>query len=254
MHPHLKPKDFSSKAFWDERFEKEERFEWLSDARAIVDNCTRIAAGDPVSLLHVGCGTSQLSNALREAMPTAIIANIDYSPLALERGRRMETEQFGSSAMRWMTADLLDSNSLLGAVSKECSLPFDIIVEKSCADAISCGEDVALSLPAYGSTTLPPTSVMALNLSRIARHGAKWVALSYSKYRFDVLDPKQHPNNPAARAICCLWRVVGTQEVEPKIDRSVAVDEKPRDGRIVHEPLIFHTLYILERTSADFQF
>ncbi|KAJ3135967.1 hypothetical protein HK100_002155 [Physocladia obscura] len=244
-------KDFSAKSFWDARFETETNFEWLTSAETLVARVvTASSAFHEPSILHIGSGTSMLSNALRAnlALDPVRITNLDYSPAAVERGSVMELQQFGNVRMRWRVADLLDVNLLRQTIPRGSAV--QIIVEKSCADAISCGVDATVKLSDNSCVAVPPTVALAVNLARISQAGAKWIALSYSKHRFDFVKPDSEEFSSIGGK---LWRIVETSLVEPEVS-NVTTLQKIFIGHVVYEPKIYHTLFILERTDEPICF
>ncbi|KAJ3019239.1 UNVERIFIED_CONTAM: hypothetical protein HDU68_010751 [Siphonaria sp. JEL0065] len=248
----VKGMNFSSKAFWDTRFETEEHFEWLAAADILADHVASSlsqSSHQSTGVLHVGCGTSTVSNSLRHKLvPDYIkdsksIINLDYSELAVLRGKDLELKEFENVAMRWIVADLLSWDSLKQSLEQVSdSLLYRIIVEKSTADAISCGVDVATINPvSHQPVTVSPTVALAFHLSKVTALGSIWIALSYSKYRFDFLNPESDEySNDAAQ----LWKVVNTISVKPETTKSSPQTPK---GHVVHEPEVFHTLFFVQR-------
>ncbi|KAI9349099.1 hypothetical protein BDR26DRAFT_799023 [Obelidium mucronatum] len=210
-----KTKDFSSQQFWENRFESELHFEWLAAADVLVKHIVAALSilcssddGANLNLLHIGSGTSELSNKLRKKLVPSLIprskqiVNLDYSKLAIQRGRDMELSTFGSVEMTWAVADLLHWDSFKQALETDShALEFRIIVEKSCADAISCGENVDVLNPSTQEVeSVGPTVALALNLAKVTTSGSFWIALSYSKFRFDFLDSAAATNEFSATA------------------------------------------------------
>ncbi|KAJ3069152.1 hypothetical protein HDU99_003008 [Rhizoclosmatium hyalinum] len=242
-------KDFSSKAFWDSRFQQEEHFEWLAAADVLTDKvASALQQQDPLKarILHIGSGTSTLSNSLRTRLVPSLISNprnivnLDYSELAIERGRQLELQEFGSIEMSYTVADLLNYSSLEASLHKIFDMPLlvNLVVEKSCADAISCGPHITTQVTQPENIiTVAPTVALALHLSRITKSGSKWIALSYSKYRFDFLNPDSDEFSKEASQ---LWKVVETHQVKPDISNETVKAN-------VYQPEVFHTLFIVER-------
>lgn len=115
-------------------------------------------------LLHLGSGTSDLHNQLRSA-GFQDVTNIDYEPLAVKRGQDMEMSVFGDLRMKYVIADVTDLR-----LRDE---KFDLVIDKSTVDAISCaGEHAVLR--------------MAEGVRRCLAPGGVWVSLSYSGSRFEV--------------------------------------------------------------------
>ncbi|KAJ3349814.1 hypothetical protein HDU83_000261 [Entophlyctis luteolus] len=248
--------DFSSKAFWDKRFETETHFEWLARADILADTVARLVqerVGD-CCILHIGSGTSQLSNSLRATLASTLdpsaITNLDYSTLAVERGRAMELAAFSDVKMGWCVADLLDNHQLENALSvASAKYPrlFQTVVEKSCADAICCGPDVSITLPTGTTKTVPPVVALAINLASITEIGSHWIVLSYSKFRFDFLDPTSAEFSPYAAA---QWKIIEANPVQPLPPPNEGGKKKVLD-HVVHQPVVSHTLFVLERLNGS---
>ncbi|KAG8158304.1 hypothetical protein KVR01_012065 [Diaporthe batatas] len=190
------PADFDKQEYWHDRFAKETRFEWLATS----DEFMRILEADtdfskllqrspalstspsspPPRILHVGFGTSDLQNHLRAAGLESVL-NVDYEPLAVERGRSHEEGRFGDVRMGYAVADATRLDVDLGRVAQaaggeqpEDQTPrFDLVIDKSTVDAVSCGgEEVVLR--------------MCRAVRRCLAPGGFWVSLSYSASRFDI--------------------------------------------------------------------
>lgn len=159
--------DFEKQSYWHDRFQSEQSFEWLlpsSDFMEIIgphlshlDRSSRI--------MQLGFGTSDLQNHFRAA-GFLNVTNIDYEPLAIARGREAERRAFGDVQMSYKVADAT-------CLERTGDEGYDLILEKSTVDAISCGgEDAFLK--------------MAKGVHACLKPGAVWISLSYSAYRFDV--------------------------------------------------------------------
>lgn len=168
--------------------------------------------------------------------------------------------------MRWSTLDLLSPSSIRALAEKET---YDIVVDKSTCDAISCGDDVCVSLPhsllladftlnpGVEATTLKihPLHILALHLASLVPAGGRWIALSYSGHRFPFFEPYPekveegrlddevfakgfiHPGR--------LWRLERKEMVEVEEEGSGA------EGRgIVHRPRTAHWVYVMARTDV----
>ncbi|KAI0077468.1 hypothetical protein K474DRAFT_1090789 [Panus rudis PR-1116 ss-1] len=187
--PH-EPPAYHSEPYWDERFKKEEHFEWLGDGSDTIvpvlrkyleqytsnpPKTTNEDAGpsvipSPPKLLHIGVGTSTLHEQLRGVYEEVfagrpggsellkdVIVNTDFSEQAVEKGRQASV---GQSMVCWEQVDLLRWGSLEELKRKELARirnselegnvggkegepgPYNIVIDKSTSDAISCGEDL----------------------------------------------------------------------------------------------------------------
>ncbi|KAF8591682.1 hypothetical protein K439DRAFT_1326399 [Ramaria rubella] len=256
--------DFSSRAYWDRRFASESAFEWLQPSSAILPTVkTELKAQhrNDVAILHLGSGSSDLSNQLRRMVqddigcPTRkpLILNVDFSVTAIEIGRHREREEFGDDMngdMRWAVVDLLDWVSFKRTYEENGNEPFDLIVEKSCTDALACGSDIPLEPSFHDASGLSapeqsdlgnliaPEVAFSMYVAAFTRPGGAWIALSYSAQRFDFL---RDANQPAAR----MWSIEQTKRLTVKDD-----SEKENGGKIVYRPEIVHFVYTLRRKLA----
>lgn len=283
-----KPPPFASKEYWEDRFQKNEQaFDWLLPASCMDPHIAEALSCRPQgssNILHIGCGTSLLSFHLRAHVDDpAQIHNVDFSAKAIEWGVQNERDRFckqqgdgirdvrdgayeggsidGShNMMRWSQVSLLSQVSILSTCSQS---NYSIIVDKSTADAIACGDDVEVSFK-YSrdcentgfqphnetSAFVHPVCILALHLALLAAPSCRWIVISYSSTRFHFLDN----NDSIAESLplelldrgypdpARYWRLVSKEAVD-------APEEK--NAGPVHRPRISHWLYVLERTDVD---
>ena len=192
------PADFEKQNYWRERFTTETSFEWLISSAAfmgiLLPYLQPLAKSAPI--LHLGSGTSDLHNHLRQHGFFSV-TNMDYESLALERGRQLERDRFGDVKTKYVFAD---------ATRLKTADRYQVVIDKSTADAIGCGGGDALMLLAKG-------------LHRCLGDNGFWVSLSYSPSRFEhvqslfevevisrVLTPKSKPTDPDVFHCCYLLR------------------------------------------------
>jgi hypothetical protein len=273
---------FGDIEYWDKRFQSEDQFEWLLDYSTLepylVDAINQrhgkaSRSDDSLQLLHIGCGSSNLSTQLRSLVPSPqLIHNVDYSRVAVERGQQRERDEMitkgsqdNSIHSRWSTLDLLDVGQISDfSLHRDGNRRYDIILDKSTSDAISCAPDIEVSIP-YNikesskkcngpnqiqmKARVHPLYILAVHLAFLAAHGCRWVVLSYSNARFSFWDEKAEREmgfelpggfiHPAS-----LWRLIKHE----KIEKSVETEEtKPT----VHRPPETLHMYILERTQVE---
>ncbi|EOA82283.1 hypothetical protein ACJQWK_05512 [Exserohilum turcicum] len=277
--PFKQPPSFGSQEYWDDRFTTNaDPFDWLEEPNAldpylasVLDTC-HVAKPE---LLHIGCGTSLLSFHLRSHVDRpGQVHNLDYSDVAIQIGKAREEEIYqceskrGPNAraadlpcMRWDTVDLLEHKSLL-RVCKRSS--YSVVVDKSTSDAIACSQDIHVPLPypaairSYATADLDSTAphdpihplvVMMVNLALVTRPRARWIALSYSRERFDCLDPSSDavPRNVAFPHPADLWRLVERREVD---DVELPMQDDMRGDSVTHRPKVCNFVYLLERTDV----
>ena len=192
------PADFEKQDYWRERFTSETSFEWLVSSAAfmgiLLPYLQPLAKSAPI--LHLGSGTSDLHNHLRQHGFFSV-TNMDYESLALERGRQLERDRFGDVRTKYVVAD---------ATRLKTADRYQVVIDKSTADAIGCGEGDAIMLLAKG-------------LHRCLGDNGFWVSFSYSPSRFEpvqslfevevisrVLTPKSKPTDPDVFHYCYLLR------------------------------------------------
>lgn len=278
--------------------------------RPIID-ALRASPNPRPRLLHIGCGTSILSLHLRTHVDDPRqVHNTDFSRVAIDLGARWERDVFESDQalpqdpeessdgetppteqpqpransqtarpprMRWSTLDLLSLPSIRRLAEDEReedgSAPYDIIVDKSTCDAISCGDDQLIPLPyplrttspTYPSPTPPPTMplhplhLLALHLAALVPPAGRWIALSYSAHRFPFFEPfpeKVEEGRLDGEAVekgwlvhpGRLWRLVGKEMVE--VEEESGGEEK---GQVVHRPKTAHWVYAMVRTEVEME-
>lgn len=252
---------FGDVEYWDKRFAREEQFDWLADftvlepwlRNAIVE---RPGHNESPQILHIGCGSSALSTQLRELVRSPKqIHNVDYSSVVIEQNRQREIELLDYSdapieSSRWSTLDLLSASQILGFGASDEK--YDVIIDKSTSDAISCADDVTVNVPyQIGSSsttrlacmtttrTVLPLDLLALHLAYLASPGCQWVVLSYSSSRFSHWDDQSTTKGlPQPHE---LW----------KIARHEKIEQPPDPNDTVHRPSVMHHLYILRRTDVQ---
>lgn len=273
------PPSFGSQAYWDKRFTSNaDPFEWLEEPNALdsyLADALNSCQADKPEILHIGCGTSLLSFHLRSHVDRpGQIHNLDYSDVAVQIGKAREEEIYqceseqsrgttgvaDTRCMRWDVVDLLDYKSVLRTCKRAS---YAVVVDKSTADAIACCEDIPVQLPypvairsydplELDSTELNelihPLAVMAVNLALVTKPGARWIALSYSKERFDILDTSSDmvPKGIAFPHPADLWRLVQRGEIEDVEWPAQA----GKDVSVTHRPKVCNTVYVLERTDT----
>lgn len=158
--------------------------------------------------------------------------------------------------MRWEILDLLDwemTRDLLlgpGRNSTAAAPSRLLILDKSTADAISCGPDVWTPLLGHKASPIHPAEVLALHLGAVAEEGSIWLALSYSNSRFDFLSPttKHEPETTtkAGEALRArhLWTIDHTESIPAQTSPDVFHEN-------VHIPQVYHTLFTLRRTARN---
>ncbi|KAK3309332.1 S-adenosyl-L-methionine-dependent methyltransferase [Chaetomium strumarium] len=194
------PADYDKQSYWHGRFTSETAFEWYTSSATFLHILNPLLDELPrdAGILHLGSGTSDLHNRLRER-GFVNVTNIDYEPLAVQRGQQLERSRFGDVRTGYLVAD---------ATQLDLDDIYQIAVDKGTADAIACGGSEAVD-------------AMAKGIRRCLGPDGVWVCLSYSASRFDsqavqslfhvqvlgrVPTPKSKPTDPDIFHFCYLLR------------------------------------------------
>ncbi|KAK6530440.1 hypothetical protein TWF694_003792 [Orbilia ellipsospora] len=269
--PPLAPLSFGDKAYWESRFtDNPEHFDWLVPAPVLlssIQSALSSSSAQSPEILHIGCGTSELSFHLRNLVSKPMhVSNVDFSLAALQTGNAKEEKIHPSSDpeqhMKWMSLDLLSHQDVV-SFRRNTDL-YDVIVDKSTSDAISCAEYVTITLP-YPITAsdiqqaaqknvdtarVHPMAVLLNNLAYLAKPNAKWLVLSYSSSRFAFMSLK---NSEAS----VIESIEGLEFTDPRLFWRIAnvetidAPEEHQSSHVVGRPAIKLYLYILERTSVE---
>lgn len=245
--------DFSSQAYWSSRFQTEISFEWLATTDDLVPliletiiqlrnaRPSRESAG-PFNVLHFGCGTSSLGSDIARAASQWVTSAPDWlrvvdADYALASIHTQNGDEMPGSGVERIQLDVLDREDCARTAPPG---GWDLLVDKSTADAISCGPDIILE----GVRKVEPIEALCANLASVTRHGGRWVCISYSENRFKHLS--QAGTRPHQWRVVEKKRIGGAYMPEGKRIR----DEKGVE-RIVYEPETGVWVYVLERVGND---
>ncbi|KIV83977.1 hypothetical protein PV11_05957 [Exophiala sideris] len=289
-----KAPSFSSRSYWDDRFTGDQiTFEWLLSVGDTIDIINGIGLNRSVDeqgarndskprILHIGCGTSELSLRLRELVRwPAQVHNVDFSEAAVEHGRMKELQAFSADAastnavgsrdsgvsgptstevveerswMQWSTVDLLSLPSVQSLVGDNGKL-YDLIIDKSTSDAIACGENVTImsSWPQPDGPvpiSMHPVDLLALHLAAVTAPHGRWIVISYSADRFPFFESENdqgHERAEYSRGPARFWNLERKAQITvPATEEAVVGGTQ---GHTVHRPEIYHWLYMLVRTN-----
>ncbi|KAI1115416.1 S-adenosyl-L-methionine-dependent methyltransferase [Nemania sp. NC0429] len=198
----ISPPDYEKQSYWNERFASETAFEWLVPSATFVELIKPYLSVSDKSqrILNLGSGTSDLHTHFR-SHGYCDVTSVDFGPRALDRGREMEEKAFGDTKTHYAVADVTKLGHDLGRPNA-----FDLVVDKSTADSVSCGGDDAMR-------------DMAQGVRECLAAGGVWISLSYSAVRFEledlpfevqviekILTPKARPMDPDIFYWCYLLR------------------------------------------------
>jgi hypothetical protein len=167
--------DFSSAEYWSTRFVTETSFEWLLPFSKIIafilENFHPKPESEIIKCLHLGCGTSTLGMELEEALKQRIGDKVDVQVV--------DSDYVSESITLSTPRPILNLNALdLSDLRNKSEGGWDLITDKSTADAISCG-------PLIGD--VEPINVLCSNMAEVTKKGTRWISISYSPTRFSFL-------------------------------------------------------------------
>ncbi|RPD82411.1 hypothetical protein L226DRAFT_25345 [Lentinus tigrinus ALCF2SS1-7] len=269
------PPDYELQSYWNARFENEHHFEWLGDGSDTILphirshlSRSRISSHSslrPCRLLHIGAGTSSLAERIRElyhdvygdeANEQAIV-NTDFAENLVARMQEHEAslaQGRPGKGMRWVCVDAMkwdDMRAVLGSSGEDPKDTFDLVVDKSTSDAISCREDVVYKSedpgghPAFNdylatherqAISLAPVEVLAVHLASLVKPGGLWVALTFSSNRFAFLSLPEAAELVLPRA-SRYWTVEDIQTIDAPTGM---------EGR-GYAPIVQHYVFLLRR-------
>lgn len=216
--------DYSSQQYWSKRLlgEDMEGFEWLVGSEEILPLVSMLLdhRQGPARILHFGCGSSTLGPDLQRHFGERVrVYDADYAISGTER--KFLAQQTGSDihTLPLLHFDALDLQDMAGNAPLG---GWDILVDKSTADAIACGEPLmSISRDGSGSATREPIEVLCENLNRVTSTDASWLCVSYSASRFDFLlgAEKQHG-----------WRVQSKTPIRLSQSGNEGVVHRPETG------------------------
>lgn len=117
--------------YWEERFAKEEEYEWLAKWSSVSELLEEILPPkeSKPKILVVGCGNSEFSADLYDA-GWLDVTSIDFSEVVIQN---MQEHNAGRSGMKWLVMDMLT----LEGFDDGC---FDVVLDKAAMDALMCDE------------------------------------------------------------------------------------------------------------------
>ncbi|WVQ65987.1 uncharacterized protein L199_004165 [Kwoniella botswanensis] len=268
--------DFSSPVYWSNRFESESSFEWLISDEDLLpflegnlpqpfsdqddelvsiptvnnDDQQRSTNASPtLNILHFGSGTSSLGSSLQRYFDSAKstsktkakgksrdkvqVYDSDYVP----------TPQSSHPSDVNVPFILLDVLSLQSLKSNTPEGKWDLIIDKSTCDAISCGGPLPRSTVDQGEeeengSLSNRIERLLYNLSKVTKVGGRWISTSYSSNRFDDEIYTKYG-----------WKLIKKQMISTTYIPGGRIVKDPRSGeeRVVHEPETGVWIYVLEK-------
>lgn len=263
--------DFSSSEYWSNRFATEihNPFEWLANSElvipSIIDSIRSVISSrpearhrSPLSVLHFGCGTSSLGDDVLKALKTCKdidthieLVNSDYVAQSLKPPEDVMPRE----STPIINLNVLSPLELLLASPQS---GWDLLIDKSTADAISCGPDLPPStIPnnVPGRALIPAIEKLADCLADVTRKGGRWVCISYSSARFPFLDSnlssRERETLEVGKSVVQVlqkWKLLERKLVATTyIPGGRQVRDRNGVERVVYEPETGVWVYVLER-------
>lgn len=177
--------DFSSAEYWASRFTTETSFEWLLPSSQIIAFIIENIQPDlerrkAIRCLHIGCGTSDLGKELEHALketyrPTGSDGTVDIQVIDSDyvaESIRISPSNASLESRQILPLDCLNLSDLM---HKSPEMGWGLIIDKSTADAISCGPLI---------DSIEPLQILLRNLAKVSKKGTRWMSISYSATRF----------------------------------------------------------------------
>ena len=211
------PKAFGTTRYWDERYMRDkEPFDWYARYDALEGLIAAQAAGKDVEILHLGCGTSRLGEALCGA-GYKYVMNIDISRACVIA----QLERYASGPHR--------NNKFMHGNACALEFPdesFDLVIAKATLDVIRCGKGAEGNVHA-----------VCREVSRVLRPGGRFLVVSHADDWEEVLEAvSERDAGDARRAFG--WTLERAKVPKPQ------TDPRHPDGAVLH-------VYIATRDPED---
>lgn len=124
---------YKRKEYWDQRFEKEEAYEWLVshvDVKGLLAEYLPTPPATGLRILVVGCGNSDFSAHLladlqARGVQTPVVVSLDYSDVVIAK---MQAKYEGTPGLEWVVQDMRTLPARFEAGS------FDLVIDKAGTD------------------------------------------------------------------------------------------------------------------------
>lgn len=226
------PIDYSSQSYWETRLAKERDagYEWLVPTSAILPVIFTHGINDNsyTRILHFGCGSSFLGRDLQRAFGSKVaVTDADYAATGLQPESSAAVLAAKDREVCLLQLDVLSLPQLVASSPAE---GWDLLVDKSTADAISCGPPCRPSEASLSGIEQEAIELLCENLAQVTRTAGRWVSISYSSERFDFLSTRNHSE----------WRVL--HKLPVKLVPSTTVGSQG----IVYQPETGVWVWVLE--------
>ncbi|KHJ98556.1 methyltransferase domain protein [Oesophagostomum dentatum] len=159
---------YANREYWDERFKDEKEFEWLADFDAFKHLILPFLRPDS-RILHIGCGSSQMSMQLYN-MGYKNITNVDYSKVLIDSCQNLYPN------MKWICDDI---RSLANIPSHS----YDVVLEKATLEALLVTEKSPWSPSDFALQTLDS---IFRSIARVLTNDGVYISVSFTQPHFRV--------------------------------------------------------------------
>ncbi|KAF0971807.1 hypothetical protein FDP41_010030 [Naegleria fowleri] len=172
--------DYKHKWYWDQRFEKEDHYDWLGTFQQwkpyLEPYLTAHHSKQQVKILIVGCGNSTLSEDMYKDGYHSI-TNMDYSHTVIEKMKLKHPN------MEWIEMDMMDMKGFA-----DCT--FDIVLDKGTMDALVVDAGDPWDPEPH---VREQTRKMCCEVYRVLKPSGRFLQISFSQphFRKIFLNPKK---------------------------------------------------------------
>lgn len=162
--------NYSSADYWDDRYGKEEHFEWLDQGYDAMLHLIKKEIPDKSSrILMLGCGSSRLSSDLY-SHGFHYIVNTDISKVCI---RNQSLKHQGKTGLEWKVMDMTQIT--------EPDESFDIVIEKTTLDSLLAGERSQWNVRQETRKKIEDT---LCHISRVLKTGGIFLSLTFAQPHF----------------------------------------------------------------------
>ncbi|XP_023674288.1 EEF1A lysine methyltransferase 4 isoform X1 [Paramormyrops kingsleyae] len=154
--------------YWDERYRREESFEWFGDLSKFQHLLEQHVKKDD-AILILGCGNSSLSFDMYQRGFRSI-TNVDYSSVCVET---MASRHFDCPGMTWLKMDVRQLEFPEGT--------FDVVLEKATLDAMMVDERDPWHVSTETANLLHQVLKEA---SRLLRPAGRFISITFAQPHF----------------------------------------------------------------------
>ena len=162
---------YKRQEYWDERFQTEEKYEWLCGYSHAEQYLNEDVPKD-ASVLILGCGNSPFSADMSDGGYTNI-TSVDFSAVVIEK--MSEKYRDTHPSLKWVVADVTKLEERFDRLS------FDVVIDKACLDALVCDEGDPWS---PNETTVVDMEAALNSAAGLTRGGGLFISIGFQQPHF----------------------------------------------------------------------